>query len=272
MKNIIILGANADIGANITKYYLNSGAQVIGTYRRRKPKINNGICNQLILRKCDITKDEDISKLGKFVKKKKFKWDLIFSSIGTTEPIGKFFDLKFKNLKRSIEINLTGQIKAIHTLYPFKKKKVCNIVFLAGGGTNSSFARYSAYTLSKIALIKFCELIDDENRDINIFIIGPGFTRTKGHLETIRAGERKAGKNFFREKKFMDSKKKGTKFKTIYDCINWGIKVGRRTVGGRNLSVVHDNWGSVELRQKLKKDINMFKLRRHRNMFKLKEQ
>ena len=34
MKKIIILGANADIGFNITKMYLKNNFQVIGTYRK----------------------------------------------------------------------------------------------------------------------------------------------------------------------------------------------------------------------------------------------
>ena len=34
MKKIIILGANADIGFNITKMYLKNNSQVIGTYRK----------------------------------------------------------------------------------------------------------------------------------------------------------------------------------------------------------------------------------------------
>ncbi len=36
--NIIILGVNADIGLNICKYYLKSGATIIGTYRKKKTK------------------------------------------------------------------------------------------------------------------------------------------------------------------------------------------------------------------------------------------
>ena len=47
-----------------------------------------------------------------------------------------------------------------------------------------------------------CELIDDEYKNLNTFIIGPGFTKTT-HLETIRAG--KAGLNYLRVKKFLKS-------------------------------------------------------------------
>ena len=50
---------------------------------------------------------------------------------------------------------------------------------MAGGGTNNPFTNYSAYCVSKIALIKMCELIDDEYKNLNVFIIGPGLLKPK---------------------------------------------------------------------------------------------
>ena len=34
-----------------------------------------------------------------------------------------------------------------------------------------------------------CELLDDEIKNLNIFILGPGFTKTKTHFETLKAGK-----------------------------------------------------------------------------------
>jgi hypothetical protein len=106
-----------------------------------------------------------------------------------------------------------------------------------------------------------CELLDDENKKDNFFIIGPGLTKTKTHFETLKA-KKNAGRNYLRIKKFIASGKQGTSFLEIYDCIRWGIKSGRSIVGGRNVSVVHDNWKEKIIASKLKKDNNLFKLRR----------
>ena len=38
MKNIIILGVNADIGRNIANLYLKNNYKVLGTYRKKKPE------------------------------------------------------------------------------------------------------------------------------------------------------------------------------------------------------------------------------------------
>jgi len=161
-------------------------------------------------------------------------------------------------------VNFISQLEVIHFLYKLRSGNKNSIILLAGGGTNNPFTNYSAYCVSKIALIKMCELIDDEYKNLNTFIIGPGFTKTKTHLETIKAGK-KAGKNYLRVKKFLKSSNQGTSFKKIYECILWGIKESRKVTGGRNFSVVHDKWGTNRLKTNLLNDTGKYKLRRFKN-------
>jgi len=261
MKTVFILGINSDIGFNVAKFFLKDGYKIFGTYRKKnsnilllQKKVNVNLC------KCNVLKSKDIINLFKKLKKKNFKWDIFFSAVGTSEPIGNFFSISFKNWKKSVELNFLSQLEVFHKLYALKNN-IANIIFLAGGGTNNPFTNYSAYCVSKIALIKMCELLDDENKKDNFFIIGPGLTKTKTHFETLKA-KKNAGRNYLRIKKFIASGKQGTSFLEIYDCIRWGIKSGRSIVGGRNVSVVHDNWKEKIIASKLKKDNNLFKLRR----------
>jgi len=260
MKIIVILGINADIGSNLANLFINDGYKVIGTYRKKKPTN----IPKADIYKCDITKKKDIEKFFATLKKKNIKWDIIFSSVGTSEPISKFFDTNFDIWRKSVNVNFISQLEVIHFLYKLRSGNKNSIILLAGGGTNNPFTNYSAYCVSKIALIKMCELIDDEYKNLNTFIIGPGFTKTKTHLETIKAGK-KAGKNYLRVKKFLKSSNQGTSFKKIYECILWGIKESRKVTGGRNFSVVHDKWGTNRLKTNLLNDTGKYKLRRFKN-------
>ena len=100
-------------------------------------------------------------------------------------------------------MNLTSQLEVLHAIYPLKQRgKQAHVAFLAGAGTNNAFTNYSAYAASKVALIKMCELLNDEAPDLNVFIVGPGFVKTKNHNETIKAGI-KAGENYHRVKAFF---------------------------------------------------------------------
>ena len=139
-----------------------------------------------------------------------------------------------------------------------------DVAFFAGGGTNNPFRNYSAYCLSKILLIKMCELLDDEAGDLKTYILGPGYVRTKIHDETLRAAGQ-AGDNMEKTRRFLESD--GTPMDDIFDCLEWCVAQDRSVVGGRNFSVVHDPWrnGGAALAESLANDPDKFKLRRRGN-------
>jgi len=110
-----------------------------------------------------------------------------------------------------------------------------------------------------------CELLDDENENLNAFILGPGWVRTKIHEQTLQSGL--AGVNYKRTREFLESDIPGTDYRDIFGCINWCIDNGRQVAGGRNFSVVHDLWKKKGkfLAQQLRADPDKFKLRRFKN-------
>lgn len=267
---VIVLGVSADIGSRICELYQRDGAFVVGTYRndfagREYLEKLSGVS----LIQCDLTRREDMIRLSEFVGSSGFRWNVLFSSVGTSEPIGRFFELDFDDWERSVHVNMISQLRAIHALYPMRdSSRTVDIALLAGGGTNNPFRCYSAYCVSKIGLIKMCELLDDEADDVNAFILGPGFVKTKTHYETLRAGAKAEG-NLGRVQEFMSSAENGTPFEEIYACIEWSRCVGRTVVGGRNIAIVHDDWGTEELARQLESDKDMYKLRRFRNNWSL---
>jgi NAD(P)-dependent dehydrogenase (short-subunit alcohol dehydrogenase family) len=266
MKNVIILGVSADIGRNICELFHRDGFNILGTYRNDFPEYEHlSKLSRVQLVRCDLTNAQDIDSLIETVRGTNFKWNTLFSSVGSSEPIGRFFDLNFDDWDTSIHINMTSQLRVLHALYPYRDdSEISNVALLAGGGTNNPFRCYSAYCIAKIGLIKMCELIDDEYEDIKIFILGPGFVKTKTHYETIRAGL-KAESNYERVSTFIKSAEVGTSFEKIYDCLVWAIRAGRQVVGGRNFSIIHDLWGTPSLEEELLADLNMYKLRRFKN-------
>jgi len=264
----IVLGASAAIGRNICEMLLENGNQVVGTYRSEFAELDSLASRPgMTLVQADLTVPQDVQNLAVLISTIQQPWQLLFSSVGSSEPIGRFFELDFENWQHSIDINFMSQLRTLHAIYPYRdKSRVVDIGLLAGGGTNNPFRCYSAYCVAKIGLIKMCELLDDETDDINIFILGPGFVRTKTHYETLLAGSRAEG-NLRRVREFMESGNQGTSFEDIYACLNWSREIGRDAVGGRNISVVHDPWGDDSLASELVKDRDMFKLRRARNDF-----
>lgn len=265
-KNLIVLGINADIGSQIAERYAIEGFRVLGTYRRA-----NSNCDRLTalenieLFQCDIMNADSVTAFCTRVSDSGFHWTNLFSSIGSTKPIKRFFQCDIDKWIRSFHLNFTSQLAAIHKLFPFRSQtNIVSINFMAGGGTNSAMVPYSAYCSSKIALIKACELLDAEEDSIKVQILGPGLVRTRIHQETIEAAKN-AEDNFHRIRNFLNSTEPGSTYSDIYECLRWLDKAPKEIVGGRNFSLVHDRWGELTLMDELKNDPNKFRLRRSGN-------
>jgi len=265
-KSVLIVGISSDIGRELALRFNRAGSKVAGTYRNKESLGDFPAGVALI--PCDIWRDQDLEDTVRYYSEFEQKgWDLLVLSVGTLDPIGPFFDSDFNEWSRSVEINSLRQLAALHALHPLRQVgKPCHIALFAGAGTNGPAPNYSAYCVSKILLIKICELLHDENPDINAFIIGPGIVRTKIHEQTLKAGE-KAGGNLQKVRKFLDTPEAGVSHDEVFDCLCWCIESGRDIVGGRNISLVGDSWRNhgKELQKKLRLHPDAFRMRRSGN-------
>lgn len=256
----LILSVSSDIGSELAIKWLKEKKTVVGTYRTYSRKIRDLEILGCKTFKVDFSKKNQISKFT--TKIKKHNVDKILSAVGSQDPIGKLIDVNFDKWENSIIINAINQIRCIIGLYKNNRKKM-KVILFAGGGTNNATECYSAYTLSKMMLIKFAELISFEEDKISCSILGPGWVKTKIHKSTLK-NKKASKKNFIRTIKKLDSKECVPMFKVL-ECIEWMFKQKKNIIGGRNISLVYDNWNSEKLEQMLKNDSDMYKLRRYKN-------
>lgn len=267
MTTVFVLGAGSDIGCDLALRYADAGAQVIGTYRTDASAARLVDVPNIHLLRCNIAELGEVANLALAYAELDTPWDIFISSVGTMEPIGPFFECDFTQWERSVTTNSLAQLRILHALHPYRRRSATShVAFFAGGGTNGPFASYSAYCASKIFLIKMCELLSDENPDLNVFILGPGFLPTKIHNQTF-SNPMAAGSNYAKTVRFYETSTGTAGFADVYQCINWCVQAGRPVAAGRNVSVVHDAWrdGGHELAATLVEDRDKFKLRRYGN-------
>jgi NAD(P)-dependent dehydrogenase (short-subunit alcohol dehydrogenase family) len=261
-RNVIIIGINSDIGHALKDLFIQDGWKVSGTCRTKiSPKQKN------VVHGVDLKKLKSIDRAVKHLISVCEKWDLLIFAAGTMKPIGPYFEIKNEEFINSLNINFIGPLILLKKLWKHREKSHrSNIIFFAGGGTNSSFDNYSAYGLSKVAMIKMVEFLASENPEVGFFSIGPGFVNTKIHQETIEASE-KAGLNLDKTENFLRTE--GTSMQSIYDGIHWCIN-NSKSASGRNFSIQHDlvQKKNLELLRMLRINSEMFKLRRHMNNWK----
>ena len=262
-SKIIVLSASSDIGAHLTEHYLRSGAEVVGTYRTRTPRVVDLEKAGARLFPMDIKSGGQVTFFAEQLKASGFSWDTLVSAAGLLDPIGPFFSTNFDDWESSVITNSTAQLRVLHAVHGLRDRAgLSKVLFFAGGGTNGPFDNYSAYCLGKLALIKMTELLDSECPDLQVSIIGTGWVNTKIHHQTLAAGEA-AGPNFDKTRQFMDSSGgEGASIETVAECVDWCLSAPRSAVGGRNFSLVYDQWRHPHFIEELIANPNSYKLRR----------
>lgn len=265
----VIISASSDIGAAMAARWRSRGWNLAGTYRTASPATAALEKQGVNLVRCDLADQASIASACREITVLSPSWDALVFCPGTQEPVGPFAAGDFDAWETSIRVNFSSQLRIVHELLPARNRKTGLgpiVLFFAGGGTNNAVVNYSAYTISKIALIKMTELLDAELPDTRFTIIGPGWVKTKIHDATLQAGER-AGTNYRKTQEKLASDE-CTPMDRVLDCCEWVIDTPRNIVGGRNFSVVFDAWGDAALNAALTAHPDMYKLRRHGNDWK----
>jgi len=266
---IAVISASSDIGHALAAHWTAKGWTVVGTYRTQSPKTRALENDGVSLVPCDLGDSASIDAACGRVAELLGDWDGLVVCPGTLEPIGEFAAVNFGAWATSVDCNFVAQMRCIHALLPYRNQEsplgACVIAW-AGGGTNSAPKAFSAYTVSRVAVVKMMELLDAEVPDIRFVTVGPGWVRTKIHQETMRA-RRRAGEAYeVTANKLKNPEGAGwTDMATVLACCDWILSAPRHVVGGRNISVAHDPWAEPSLAAALEADPDMYKLRRHGN-------
>ena len=262
----VITSISSGIGAALARAWIAEGHQVVGTYRTRSDEVAELEALGATLIHCDMGDSASLASAVADINASPDAWEALVMAAGSLEPIGPFETTDMDQWERSIQINFTSQLRMVRELLPGRSDSVPDgplVLFFAGGGTNNATVDNSAYTVSKIALIKMCELLDAEVVDTRFTIIGPGWVDTKIHQSVIDAGE--SGSSLYQRTVDTLEGNDLVPLSKVVDCCNWVFGSPRDVVGGRNFSLVHDDWGNVALDEMLRSDPNMYKLRRAGN-------
>jgi NAD(P)-dependent dehydrogenase (short-subunit alcohol dehydrogenase family) len=265
MKTVLILGITADIGRELGKRFQRDGWRVAGTHRGEASPGPDFASWELL--PCDLSSTGSVDRAVQLCHERDLTWDLLIVAAGTEEPIGPFFECEANAWEQGVSVNALAPLRFLRGIHDLRNRAgLSHVALFSGAGTNGSAPAYSAYCASKILLIKMCELLDAESANTSFFIIGPGIVRTKIHQQTLNAPG-KSGANLRKVVDFLQSDNPGTSHEEIYQCLQWCLAAGKSVVGGRNISLVYDEWrrGGSSLATALSANQDLYKLRRFGN-------
>lgn len=257
---VFISGVTSEIGSFICEKLLAKGHIIIGTYRNAvTTEFNEKICSRGgYLFKCDYLDKNMIDNVALQMKNTNLYWDVFISAVGIISPIAAFEDSPIDKWEENIYINSVSQLRLLHGLLPFRNNICSTVFFMTSKGINDSFPNHMPYCLSKIMLVKACELLDDEIDNCKFVAFNPGFIQTK-----IINQEYENSNNVLDNRMSYDEKKEA--FNRIWKFMNWVIKCEKSVVSGRNYMIKFDNWEDKDFKSFLQSNDDTYKLRRSRD-------
>lgn len=251
--NILITGGGTGIGRALTIEFSNLGNQVFICGRREGKLKETSVGNENIRYfLCDVSCEEDIINFKKFVQTQAKNIDIIINGAGLLGAIGRFDQTDSNLWKTTLDINIFGTYLITKHFIPLLlKSKVKKIINFSGGGAFNSFPNYSAYAVSKAAVVRFSETIANElaNEGVQVNCVAPGFVATEIHGATLSTSKELAGDHYEFTKDKLNAG--SVPIELVVNCVKFLISKKSNGLTGKTISASFDKWGSEEFQNSI---------------------
>ncbi len=268
-KKVVVAGGSGGIGSAVAAGFLREGAQVLilgiekeELQSRQKELVK--ISPKIEIRVVDVSDRGQVKKIGVFIKNQfGARVDILVNAAGIYGPIGKLEELDLDYWEKTIKVNLLGTVNMCALVIPFMKKRRHGKIINFSGGGDGAFPRFTAYSSSKGAVLRFTESLAQELYQYNIFVnaVAPGSVNTGLLEQVLEAGMDDVGRDFY-----LASKKQkahgGISPDKVSDLILFlaGEKSGNLT--GKMISAIRDNWKEIPKHLKILSKTDVYNIRR----------
>lgn len=268
---IIIFGASGSIGSYLAKEYISQNNEVLLFVKniKSKKKILDELKFHSSLKKINIDQ-LNIKKLSSIKKKlnkhKSFikNTNIIINATGGLGEIKNILKVNLKKFKNTMDINFFFNLVLLQNLSKFiKNNKNLLLILFSGGGVTNYRKNFSSYSISKLALVKFVEIVSNEinNKNIRINAIAPGIIKSKMIDITMKNSKLVSKKEITKIKKQINYSNDA--LKKLFRVINFlSSNKGKKITG----KLISSKWDNIEVwsKKKIKKlnDNDLYFMRR----------
>jgi NAD(P)-dependent dehydrogenase (short-subunit alcohol dehydrogenase family) len=255
-KVAIITGANQGLGLEISKKYLEAGADLMLCARNaellekaRQDLMAVAVPGQTVVAKAaDVARQDDVAALVDGTIGQFGRLDVLVNNAGVYGPKGGIDKVDWLEWVKAIEINLFGSVLMCRAALPHLRAAPGRgkIVQLSGGGATNPLPMISAYAVSKAAVIRFIETLAEEEREhrIDVNAIAPGALNTRMLEEILEAGPAKVGAAFH-ERALKQRDAGGTPLEKGADLAVFLGSSLSDGITGKLISAVWDPWADL---------------------------
>lgn len=226
--NILVTGASRGIGKTIAKSLQNYGNVYVTARSEEKLK---EFGNEMYF-VCDLSKEEDLLKLGDFIQEKKI--DILVNNAGEYTYCG-IEDTEISKLNEILSINLKAPIYLMHSAVPHMKEnkfgRIINIGSISGVMGEAYASMYSATKAGLIGLSKATGL-ELAEFGITVNTINPGWVDTELGKSSIEDSE-------FSEEEILESipQRRFVKPEEIAGLVKYLISEEAKGITGQSINI-----------------------------------
>ncbi len=195
--NVVVTGATSGIGRAIATALAADGHRIFACARRqdRLDALESDV-PLAFSQTCDVADGAQVKAFLAAVDERSPGLDVLFNGAGAFGEIGPIGALDPTSWWHTMQVNLLGTMLFCHHALPLlRRSESRRIVNFAGGGAFAPLPYYSAYAVSKSAVVRFTETLAEEvkGEGISANCMAPGFVITEIHDATLQAGPQRAG-------------------------------------------------------------------------------
>jgi NAD(P)-dependent dehydrogenase (short-subunit alcohol dehydrogenase family) len=196
-KIALVTGAGRGIGQAIALAFAREGASVAVTARSIVELEQTAAQARSLGVEClplpaDVSREDEVHRVVDEMIRAFGKVDVLVNNAGVQGPIGPLVENDADSWIRTLQVNLFGTFYCIKAVLPhMMARRMGRIINLSGGGATAPRPCFSAYGVSKTAILRLTETLAEELRPFNIQVnaIAPGAVNTRMLEEILEAGD-----------------------------------------------------------------------------------
>jgi 3-oxoacyl-[acyl-carrier protein] reductase len=268
-RTVVVTGGSAGIGFAIARRCAQDGAATLIVARRAK-ELEESLRTLRELSgedhrsyALDVADPAAVSAFARWLPEQGVRPTGLVNCAGSFGPIGKTTELDMAEFSRAVQANFLGSVYMCHAVAPLLagagRGKIVNC---GGGGATFPFPNYSAYAVSKAALVRFSENLALELAAdaIDVNCIAPGFVVTRLHEQTMAAGPERAGAFFTKTRSGIESG--GVAAEKSGELAAFLLSAASDGISGKYVSAAWDPWQDAGFQDRLRNEEDFATLRR----------
>ena len=248
-KVAVITGGGRGIGAEIARRFASEGAALLLAARTGSELGSVGdecraLGAEVEVEAVDVSEHEQVAGLFARARRRFHSVDVLVNAAGTYGPIGPFVEVDIRRWETALRVNLMGTLYACREVLPtMLEQRGGSIINFSGGGATAPQARFSAYGVSKAAVVRLTDTLAVEVADHNVRVnaIAPGAVDTRLQDDVLEAGKL-AGDLYARMESLRASGKGATKVDVPAELALFLASDASIGLTGRLISAPHDPW------------------------------